>query len=65
MVAAGSIMLLVAFIGLVLNAKGKLVENKTFLKIIFWMLPLPYIAQSTGWFVAEAGRQPWLVYGLN
>ncbi|MFR5558574.1 MAG: cytochrome ubiquinol oxidase subunit I [Veillonella atypica] len=22
------------------------------------MLPLPYIAQSTGWFVAEAGRQP-------
>ena len=65
MVAAGSIMLLVAFIGLVLNAKGKLVENKTFLKIIFWMLPLPYIAQSTGWFVAEAGRQPWLVYGLQ
>ena len=29
------------------------------------MLPLPYIAQSTGWFVAEAGRQPWLVYGLQ
>ncbi|MFQ9505892.1 MAG: hypothetical protein ACLRZ2_04060 [Veillonella sp.] len=27
------------------------------------MLPLPYIAQSTCWFVAE-GHQPWLVYGL-
>ena len=65
MVATGSIMLLVAFLGLVLNAKDKLVENKTFLKVIFWMLPLPYIAQSTGWFVAEAGRQPWLVYGLQ
>lgn len=65
MVVTGSIMLLVAFIGLVLNAKDKLVENKRFLTIIFCMLPLPYIAQSTGWFVAEAGRQPWLVYGLQ
>ncbi|WP_251424251.1 cytochrome ubiquinol oxidase subunit I [Veillonella agrestimuris] len=65
MVAAGCLMLLVAFIGLVMNAKDKLVENKTLLTVIFWMLPLPYIAQSTGWFVAEAGRQPWLVYGLQ
>lgn len=65
MVVAGSLMLLVALVGLILNAKDKLVENKTFLTIIFWMLPLPYIAQSTGWFVAEAGRQPWLVYGLQ
>ena len=32
---------------------------------MFWMLPLPFIAHSTGWFVAEAGRQPWLVYGLQ
>ena len=35
MVVPGSIMLLVAFIGLVLNAKDKLVENKRFLTIIF------------------------------
>ena len=65
MVASGSLMLLVAFVGLILNAKDKLVENRTFLKIMFWMLPLPFIAHSTGWFVAEAGRQPWLVYGLQ
>ena len=63
MVASGSLMLLVAFVGLILNAKDKLVENRTFLKIMFWMLPLPFIAHSTGWF--EAGRQPWLVYGLQ
>ena len=36
MVAAGSIMLLVAFVGLILNAKDKLVGNRTFLKIMFW-----------------------------
>ena len=65
MVAAGSLMLLVAFVGLILNAKNKLVGNRIFLKIMFWMLPLPFIAHSTGWFVAEAGRQPWLVYGLQ
>ena len=65
MVAAGSIMLLVAFVGLILNAKDKLVGNRTFLKIMFWTLPLPFIAHSTGWFVAEAGRQPWLVNGLQ
>ena len=26
--------------------------------------PLPYIANTAGWMVAEIGRQPWLVYGL-
>ncbi|MCU1327024.1 MAG: cytochrome d ubiquinol oxidase, subunit, partial [Bryobacterales bacterium] len=26
--------------------------------------PFPFIANLAGWFVAETGRQPWLVYGL-
>ena len=65
MVAAGSIMLLVAIIGFIKSRKGTLANSPAFLKVMFWMLPLPYIANSTGWFVAEAGRQPWLVYGLQ
>jgi len=28
------------------------------------MLPFPYIANTTGWFTAELGRQPWVIYGL-
>ena len=28
------------------------------------MLPFPYIANTTGWYTAELGRQPWLVYNL-
>jgi cytochrome bd ubiquinol oxidase subunit I len=32
--------------------------------IILLCLPLPYIANTAGWFTAEVGRQPWVVYGL-
>ena len=35
------------------------------LKILPWLLPLPFIANSVGWYVAEAGRQPWIVVGLQ
>jgi cytochrome d ubiquinol oxidase subunit I len=27
-------------------------------------VPFPYIATTAGWWTAEMGRQPWLVYGL-
>jgi cytochrome d ubiquinol oxidase subunit I len=27
-------------------------------------VPLPYIANTAGWFTAELGRQPWVIYGL-
>lgn len=65
MVLSGSIMLLVALIGLWKVRKGNIANGRGFLKLMLWMLPLPYLANSTGWFVAEAGRQPWLVYGLQ
>ena len=29
------------------------------------LLPLPFIANSVGWYIAEAGRQPWIVVGLQ
>ena len=34
------------------------------LKVLPWMIPLPYIANELGWLVAELGRQPWIVYGV-
>jgi cytochrome d ubiquinol oxidase subunit I len=27
-------------------------------------LPFPYIANTSGWFTAELGRQPWLAFGV-
>jgi cytochrome d ubiquinol oxidase subunit I len=32
--------------------------------VTFLSFPLPWIAILTGWFTAEVGRQPWVVYGL-
>jgi cytochrome d ubiquinol oxidase subunit I len=32
--------------------------------LTFFSFPLPFIAILTGWFTAEVGRQPWVVYGV-
>ncbi len=41
-----------------------LIENKLYLRIMLFAIPLPYIATWAGWAVAEVGRQPWIVYGI-
>ncbi len=32
--------------------------------VFVWAVLGPQIANQTGWFAAEMGRQPWVVYGL-
>ena len=49
-------------LGLLLLWRGKLYDNKLFMKLAFWSLPLPIIANELGWIAAEIGRQPWIVY---
>ncbi|MDT8903542.1 cytochrome ubiquinol oxidase subunit I [Anaeroselena agilis] len=44
--------------------KNELEAHPPLLKAILWSLPLPYAAVTAGWMMTEAGRQPWLVYGL-
>jgi cytochrome d ubiquinol oxidase subunit I len=39
--------------------------KKGYLRIMMFALFLPYIANTFGWMLAEFGRQPWLVYGLQ
>ena len=44
--------------------KGRLF-NKDWLMLVFvWAVLLPQVANQVGWFSAEMGRQPWVVYGL-
>lgn len=57
------------FIGLMLLAaiqlfRKKLFTTKWILWILLFMIPFPYIANTAGWYTAELGRQPWLVYNL-
>lgn len=39
-------------------------NKRWFLKICVWAVLLPQAANQLGWFSAEVGRQPWIVYGL-
>jgi cytochrome bd ubiquinol oxidase subunit I len=39
-------------------------SNPVLLKIALWTLPLPWLAIEGGWFIAEYGRQPWVVEGV-
>ena len=57
------------FIGLMLLAavqlyRRKLYKTKWILWALMFMFPFTYIANTTGWYTAELGRQPWLVYNL-
>ncbi len=61
MVGAGFLMLLLALWAVARGAA----DDKLLLKILVWAIFLPYIANSTGWIMAEIGRQPWIVYGLQ
>jgi cytochrome d ubiquinol oxidase subunit I len=60
MVGAGGLLLLLALLAMIF--KGKIENKKTFLRVMPFALFLPYLANTAGWFLAEFGRQPWLVY---
>ncbi len=64
MVFSGLLMLLLAAWGLWLQWRGRLTSARRFLTGLVWAVLLPYLANTTGWWTAEFGRQPWMVQGL-
>ncbi len=44
--------------------RGKLFKQRWLLWIFVFAVFLPQIANQVGWYAAEMGRQPWVVYGL-
>ena len=64
MVGMGLIMLAVSWFGNLLRFGGWLETTRWFLWGTFLAFPTGFIAIITGWFTAEVGRQPWVVYGL-
>lgn len=41
-----------------------LFRTRWLLWVLMLAVPFPFIANTAGWFAAELGRQPWLIYGL-
>jgi cytochrome bd ubiquinol oxidase subunit I len=64
MVGMGLIMLAVSWLGNLLRLLGRLETTRWFLWGTFLAFPSGFIAILCGWFTAEVGRQPWIVYGL-
>ena len=65
MVGAGCLMIGLALLAIILTRKGKDVQCKYSLTAMGLGIALPYLANSGGWILAEMGRQPWIVYGLQ
>jgi cytochrome d ubiquinol oxidase subunit I len=64
MVVLGFLFILLFAMSLYFLFKGTLTENKWFLWILLFSLPLPYLAGELGWVLAEVGRQPWIIQDL-
>lgn len=64
MVAIGGLFLVLTLLSLVLLWRKMLFKQRWLLKIYAFAVVLPVIANQAGWYSAERGRQPWLVYGL-
>jgi cytochrome d ubiquinol oxidase subunit I len=65
MLLAGMWLVLIPLLGLYFYKSNRLEQKRWFLKAVLWTIPIPYIANTVGWYMAEAGRMPWIVYGLQ
>ena len=64
MVGLGTFLLVLMFVVLWAEGKGKLAKMTWLQHVALWSIPLVYLAGQAGWIVAEAGRQPWVIEGL-
>jgi len=64
MVTIGCGLILIAGLGFLYFWRGSLFEKRWMLWVLTFAVLGPQLANQTGWFAAEVGRQPWIVYGL-
>ena len=57
-------MFAMAVVSLWLRLRGRLYDTRWFLRTLVWMTPAGLIATIGGWYTAEIGRQPYVIYGL-
>ncbi len=64
MAGSGALMLFIALLALYKVIKESYTFSPLVGALLFWSMLLPWIANSSGWILAEMGRQPWIVFGL-
>lgn len=64
MIAIGMLIIGLTLFSMFLWWRGKLFDYKWLMIIFSFSVLLPQIGNQVGWFSAEMGRQPWVVYGL-
>ena len=64
MIAVGMFLIALTLYASWLAWKKKLFEKRWLMWVFVWAVLLPQIGNQAGWFAAEMGRQPWVVYGL-
>ncbi|WP_281808570.1 cytochrome ubiquinol oxidase subunit I [Xanthobacter flavus] len=64
MAGIGMVLLATAVTGLVLRLRGRLYDARWFQYLAMATTPLGLVAVLAGWTVTEAGRQPWIIYGV-
>lgn len=64
MVAIGMFLIVFSTLLVVQYYRGKLFRQRWLLWIAVFSVFLPQLANQFGWFAAEMGRQPWVVYNL-
>jgi cytochrome d ubiquinol oxidase subunit I len=57
-------MIFISLFALFIDLKNLYGKFPWFIKILPWMIALPYLANTTGWILTEVGRFPWVVYEL-
>jgi cytochrome bd ubiquinol oxidase subunit I len=64
MVGLGGLMALLGLLSALLRLRGRLYDQRLFLRFALAMGPAGLIALLAGWVTTEMGRQPWVVYGV-
>ncbi|WP_028224020.1 cytochrome ubiquinol oxidase subunit I [Paraburkholderia ferrariae] len=64
MVGLGLLMIVLGALGGFLRRRGTLYESRAFQRFTFAMGPTGFVTLLAGWITTEAGRQPWVVYGV-
>lgn len=64
MVGLGTVFIGIMLLGIFYLWRKKLALQRWYLWVLLFAIPFPYIANTAGWYTAELGRQPYLVYGL-